>query len=93
MPHVRSMYYLRSESYQTKINQIGNLWCGRTVTIRFLCSSCVFYVFVRAQIKKLKYSFDQRSELITVEYHNKNKGFNAFIDERRVCGEDWKGVY
>jgi len=31
-------------------------------------------------------------ELLTMEYHKKNKGFNAFIDERRVYGEYWKKV-
>jgi len=44
------------------------------------------------QIKKLKYFFVQRRRVITVEYHKKNKGFIAFIDERRVCGEYWKIV-
>ena len=93
MPHVRSMHYLRSESHQTKINQIGKYGAAEPLQSGFCVPVDVFYVFVRAQIKKLKYSFAQRGKAITVEYHNKNKGFNAFIDERRVCGEDWKGVY
>jgi hypothetical protein len=44
------------------------------------------------QVKKLKYFFLLRMGVITVEYHKKNKGFIALIDERRVCGEDWKVV-
>jgi len=58
----------------------------------FCVPVAVFYVFVRVQVKKLKYFFAQRGGSIVVEYHNKNKGFIAFIDERRVYGEDWKVV-
>jgi len=58
----------------------------------FCVPVAVFYVFVRVQVKKLKYFFALRGESVIVGYHNKNKGFIAFIDERRVCGEDWKVV-
>ena len=51
---------------------------------------CVHLLLI--EVKKLKYSFDKEA-VTTVEYHNKNKGFNALIDERRVCGEYWKIVY
>jgi hypothetical protein len=42
-------------------------------------------------IKKLKYSFVQRRELNCGIPQEKYR-FIAFIDERRVYGEDWKNI-